>query len=146
MTADDDKLALYQILQSHRQNAEKNFWSRIQTLHAIQAGILAGGFFLMQAGGLLPWVAAPLFILGAILTGLLRHLLRNDWYDANANKKAMRKLEKKFCINRTAGFDQRRRRHRSHRIQFRFIGIFFWIDIVLAVVSIASAIWGRCLL
>lgn len=43
-----DKLTLYQTLMTHRQHAEKVFWSRIQTLHVIQAAVLGGGYYLWK--------------------------------------------------------------------------------------------------
>ena len=93
-----EKITLYQTLMTHRQHAENVFWSRIQTLHAIQAAVLVGGYFLWK----IPeewWAILPL-VLGLILTVLLGMLARNDWSDANINKVLMDSLESDLGFSR----------------------------------------------
>ena len=128
----EDKLVLYQILQAHRQHAERVFWSRIQTLHAIQAGVLAGGFYLLTR----EWnnLAIATFSLGAILTLFLGLLARNDWSDAKVNRQTMCRLSNELKFKRTAG-RYLWGRLRSHYIMLLIIIGFLVGDIVLAIMT-----------
>jgi hypothetical protein len=119
-----DKLTLYQTLMTHRQHAEKIFWSRIQTLHIIQAAVLGGGYYLWKDKGL--GLSVALIFVGILLTLLLGRLACNDWSDASVNKELMCKLESALKFNRAA----KRKCLLSHSILFSVIGLFLTLDIV----------------
>ncbi|MFC1871066.1 hypothetical protein ACFLYF_01500 [Chloroflexota bacterium] len=129
-----DKMSLYQILMSHRQHAENVFWSRIQILHAIQAAVLVGGYYLWENTE--RWYAIPLLVLGLVLTVLLRILARNDWNDANINKKLMDSLES--CLK----FSRAKERHclRSHKILYALIYLLGGVDLLCIGVIIGSMV------
>jgi hypothetical protein len=133
----DNGLEKYQTLLLHRQHAEKVFWSRIQTLHAIQAGILTGGFFSLLNE--YPKLAIAAFSLGAVLSFMLGYLAYNDWSDAKSNQEVMQRLGDILGIRRTAKMNCVRKYLRSHITLFIIIGVFAFGDI-------AIAIWGKCLL
>ena len=125
MNSDDEtnKLTRYQTLMNHRQHAERVFWSRIQTLHVIQAAVLGGGYFLWKDDEL--GLSVALVFIGILLTLLLGRLTFNDWRDASVNDHLMHKLGDELVIRRTAD------RHclKSHSILYFIVAFFLIIDI-----------------
>ncbi len=118
----DDGTALYNTLLSRRQHIESIFWSRIVTLHAIQAAVLGGGYALQKAHD--PALSVALLVIGLLLTLLLFILAHNDWNDARINDKMMHNLGDSINIRRTA------ERHclKSHWILYVVIILFFLVD------------------
>jgi hypothetical protein len=129
-------LTRYQILMNRRFTIEKIFWSRIQTLHAIQAGILGSGFILLMDDRRI--LSGFVFLFGALLTSLLYGLAHNDWNDASVNDCEYCILEKKVNIARTAGRQGIWRLLKSHSIMFSLIKLFLFIDAVFAVLAFSN--------
>ena len=131
-------LARYEILMTRRFTIEKVFWSRIQTLHAIQAAVLASGFLLLMHDDPYPTLSGCVFSLGALLTCLLYFLARNDWNDAKANDAEYSDLEKRVCIKRTAG--RCCKLLRSHSIMFFIMKLFLALDAVFAIAAFSDGL------
>lgn len=80
------RLARYQILVHHKEYLDKLFWSRVQILHLIQAGVLGGSFYLWSKYSNHPWLYVGILALGIFLTVVLfrvaycgrRDAIRND--------------------------------------------------------------------
>ena len=123
-----NRLARYQILMQRRQNIERIFWSRIQTLHLIQAGVLGGSFSLWKYHNNHPAFYLGLLILGIILTIILFVVCKNDWNDARRNDEGMHSLGDSLGIRRTA---ERKRKPRSHRLFYGVFPLFIFIDVEL---------------
>lgn len=81
-----NQLARYQLLVQHREYIDRVFWSRIQVLHLIQAGVIAGSFYVRpeHCGGY-PILSFIILVLGIILTIILRIMAGHDWDDATVN-------------------------------------------------------------
>ena len=94
-----NKLTRYQILMQRRQHIERIFWSRIQILHLIQAGVLGGTFYLTKHR--LSFLAPPLLFVGIVLTVILFFICTNDWKDAKRNDGIMHNLGDSLGIRRT---------------------------------------------
>ena len=84
-----NQLARYQILAQHRQHLDRQFWSRVQILHLIQAGVLAGSFYLWKYHCVPPAFYLGILVLGIILTIILRIICKYDWDDVEENKKRL---------------------------------------------------------
>ena len=83
-----NQLARYQILMQHMEYLDRLFWSRVQTLHLIQAGVLAGSFYL-RGQDYHPFLSLSLLSLGIVLTGLLFIICKFNWNDVEENKKSL---------------------------------------------------------
>lgn len=83
-----NQLARYQILMQHREYLDRLFWGRVQILHLVQAGVLAGSFYLRGQGYPI-FFSIALLSLGIILTSLLFIICRYDWNDVEENKKSL---------------------------------------------------------
>ena len=129
-------LTRYQIFMNRRFTIEKIFWSRVQTLHAIQAGILASGFILLMDGYRI--LSGCIFSLGLVLTFLLYSLAHNDWLDAEANDTEYENLCKNLNISRTAGRKGIWRLLRSHSIMFFLIWLFLALDAIFAILAFSN--------
>ena len=86
-----NRLERYRILMQHREYRDRLFWSRIQILHLIQAGVLAGSFYLAKQGFAIIFPSILLF-LGVILTITLLVMCKYDWSDATRNEKELYSL------------------------------------------------------
>ena len=106
-TSDEERnqLTRYQILRQHMEFLHRLFWSRVQILHLIQAGVLAGSFYVR---GQYPALSFGLLGLGVTLTIILRIICRYDWNDVEENKKSLYPLgdslgirwssDQRFCV------------------------------------------------
>ena len=86
---DRSRLARYQILRQHMEFLHKLFWSRVQILHLIQAGVLAGSFYLWKHGPDYTVFYLGILVLGIILTIILYIICKYDWNDVEENKKRL---------------------------------------------------------
>lgn len=86
---------LYQALVQHRIHQDQLLWSRVQIIHAIQAGALAGGFALHFA-----WESSLLgglvMVGGGLLTLGIFVLVVADYADMKVNVHIMDKLAKRL--------------------------------------------------
>jgi len=128
---ENNNLAHYQVLMTRRQHIENIFWSRVQTLHAIQAAILASGFFLIEKDYRILSVAV--FSFGAFLTFFLGWLSHNDWSDAAVNDSDMHRLGDILHIRRTADRRYLKKLLKGHRIMYILMVIFLAGDTALAI-------------
>jgi hypothetical protein len=120
----------FEFLVNKRYHTEKIFWSRIQTLHAVQAAILAGGFALASQGHRI--TSFLTFLLGFILTLLISRLAKNDWSDSKVNDTLLESLYRDFNFRRTG--TRLCGCLRSHVILLNIIiPLFLIINLVLAV-------------
>ena len=93
---------LYQSLVQHKIHQDQLLWSRIQIVHAIQVGALAGGFALHLAwhnsflGGLA-------LIGGGLLTLFLFFLVLGDYADMEVNEPIMKDLARRLLPFGTKG-------------------------------------------
>ncbi len=133
-----EKITLYQTLLNRRQHIENIFWSRIQTLHLIQAAVLGGGYFLGRIEGEIV-LSVALLLIGLLLTVLLGYLACNDWNDARVNDKKMYTLDE-LGIRRTANRDCLR----SHSILFCAIILFLVIDIGFILWLMVKTVSSTC--
>jgi hypothetical protein len=120
-----EKITFYQTLSNRRQNIEAIFWSRVQTLHAIQVAVLGGAFYLWKIHSELG-LAVAVLSLGIILTLTLGRLAYNDWKDTSINDCIMHKLGDELGITKSA---HREDYFKSHNILFYLIILFFMLDI-----------------
>ena len=125
----DNRLRHYQVLMDHRQRVEGIFWSRIQTLHAIQAGVLAGSYALRNDC----WYSQAILLLGFLLTFFLYVLCHNDRQDAEVNQECMFQLGDSLGIRWSSEPRGIREFLRSHRILFLVVAIFLCVDLALSV-------------
>ncbi|MDO8472585.1 MAG: hypothetical protein Q7T05_02070 [Dehalococcoidia bacterium] len=142
--ATNNDLTRYQILMDRRFQIEKVFWSRVQTLHVIQAAVLASGFFLLVEKHY-RFLSGIMLLFGAILTFFLGLLAHNDWKDAAANDIDSERLCKELNIKRTAGRHGITKFLNSHRIMFILIGMFLAIDIILAIALLGDTLLATLL-
>ena len=124
--SDDERnqLTQYQILMQRRQHIERIFWSRIQILHLIQAGVLGGSFYLWSRCHL--FLAPFLLSLGILLTIILFIICWYDWKDAQINDTRFHNLGDSLGIRRTA---PRKCKIRTHVLLYIVIGLFITVDI-----------------
>ena len=132
---------MYQSLIQHRIHQDRLLWSRVQTVHAVEAGILAGAFAL-NFGWKNPFFAGLLLIIGGVLTLFLFFLVKRDYADHMVNAKIMDKLaerllpsnmkENNFGVRWTA---KRRGLLGHHMIYTSIIGF-----------TVLDFVWGICLL
>ena len=107
-----------------RQHIERIFWGRIQILHLIQAGVLAGSYILWSGSHL--FLAICLLSLGILLTTVLFIICLYDWKDAKINDTRFQNLGDSLGIKRTA---PRKYKIRTHVLLYIVIGLFITVDI-----------------
>lgn len=88
-------VGLYQALTEHRIHQDQLLWSRVQTLHLIQAGIL-GGSFALRFSSSIPVFGGILLILGGFLTFFLFLITRYDYLDQKVNQPLMDELAERL--------------------------------------------------
>ncbi len=126
-----NQLARYQILAQRREYQDRLFWSRVQTLHLIQAGVIASSFYIRheQWNGY-PILSICVLFLGIILTTLILIICYYDWKDAEANKASMYKLGDSLGIR--WGSERRIRifgyKIYGHTILYSIFGLFLLVD------------------
>jgi hypothetical protein len=74
-------LTRHNSLMQQRQYQDRLFWSRVQTLYAVQAAVLGGSFTLQTE-----WYGWAIALLGIFLTALIGLLCSYDWQDAKVNQ------------------------------------------------------------
>ena len=121
---DNVSYARYSILSQHRQYLDKMFWSRVQVLHAIQAGVLAAGYLLRNEA----WYAEALFSIGALLTFFVGLMAWYDWQSAEANKEALYELGDRLGIRWSAEKRNIRRLLPGHVLLYIIIILFILAD------------------
>ncbi len=132
---------MYQSLIQHRIHQDRLLWSRVQTVHAVEAGILAGAFAL-NFGWKNPFFAGLLLIIGGVLTLFLFFLVKRDYADHMVNAKIMDKLAERLLPfdmklnNFKVRWAAKRRGLRGHHMIYGSIITFTAVDFV----------WGICLL
>jgi hypothetical protein len=87
---------LYEALLAHAIHQDALFWGRVQVLLGIQAGVLAGAFVVRDS----LWLALPLLLVGALLTGLLLLLASQDRQDRLANQRLLDTLGRRLLSDR----------------------------------------------
>ena len=85
---------LYQALVQHKIHQDQLLWSRIQIVHAVQVGVLGGGFALHSWGH--SFLGGWLLVIGGLLTLVLYFLIVGDYADMKVNESIMDKLAKKL--------------------------------------------------
>lgn len=92
----DNRLCcMYESLVQHRIHQDQLLWSRVQIVHAIEAGILIGGFTLAFIWQYL-FFAGLLLIIGGVLTLFLFFIVKRDYADHMVNAKIMDKLAERL--------------------------------------------------
>ena len=91
----NDISGLYQSLVQHKIHQDQLLWSRIQIVHAVQVGVLGGGFALHSVWGH-SFLGGWLLVIGGLLTLVLYFLIVGDYADMKVNESIMDKLAKKL--------------------------------------------------
>jgi hypothetical protein len=135
LESEKNRLAKYQILIQHKQYIDKLFWSRVQILNLIQAGILAGSYALRDKY-LEIWPSYPVLSIGILVTGIILTIIlllvaRLDWRDSQRNDAILYSLGDRLGIRWTA--ERGRFEPRGHRLFFFAFGLFLTIDSSLIV-------------
>jgi hypothetical protein len=117
----------HQTLMLHRQSIDRLFWSRTQTLYALQAAVIGGAFAVKNDG----WYAWALLLLGAILTVLLGLLCCYDWQGVKVNEVKFFKLCDKLQIYWDAKHKGIREHLPGNIIFMWIILLFIWLDLGL---------------
>ncbi len=126
---------MYQSLVQHRIHQDRLLWSRVQTVHAVEAGILAGGFYLAFIWEN-PFSAGLLLIIGGVLTLFLFLLIKGDYADHMVNADIMDKLAKRLLPfdmkvkNLKVRWAAERRGLRGHHMIYISIITFTAVDFV----------------
>ncbi len=129
-----NQLARYQILMQRRQHIERIFWSRIQILHLIQAGVLGGSYLMWRAKdpSVPPVLYAALLFMGIVLTIILLIICKHDWKDARINDNDFQSLGYRLGIIRTAPrWLMFGRKIKTHRLLYAVMGLFILFDVLL---------------
>ena len=106
---DEHLLQRYSVLMSQRQHQDRLFWSRVQTLYVIQAGVLGGSYAIaLKAHGPLKTTlealrlcdfAVGLLLLGVVLTMMIGLLCCYDWQDFRVNESRLFSLGDRIGIS-----------------------------------------------
>lgn len=127
-------IARYQILAQRREYQDRLFWSRVQTLHWIQVGVIGGSLYFAKW----QWNDFPIYsvftmFIGLILTGLIFIICYYDWKDTEANKETMENLGETLGIR--WGSDRRFRIFNriiyGHTILYTIFMLFLLVDFLL---------------
>ena len=104
-------------------------WGRLQTIAVIQAGVLAGWYYLTFSdnGIFAPFLAFCLTSLGFILSREVKELIECDLDHRRYHSDMLKELDKNLFLKREGT-------HGWKRIKF-ISGLFVWINGFLAVVS-----------
>jgi len=125
-----NQLARYQILMQRRQQIERIFWSRIQILHLIQAGVLGGSFYLKNT--CFATFAPPLLFVGIVLTIILFVICMHDWMDARINDVQMHNIGGTLSIRRTAErWSIFGCKIQTHKLLYVVVILFILVDLVV---------------
>lgn len=138
----DRVCCLYQSLVQHRIHQDQLLWSRVQIVHAVQAGVLAGAFALNFAWHY-SFFAGLLLVIGGLLTFLLFFLVKRDYADHIVNADIMDKLAKRLLPfdmkNGKVKWTAKRRFLRGHQMIYCSIIGFTVLDFVLGVSLLCSS-------
>ncbi len=91
----DSISGLYQSLVQHKIHQDQLLWSRIQTVSAIQVGVIGGGFAIHSAWKDLP-LGGGLLVIGGLLTLVLFYLIIGDYADMEVNDDIMKRLAERL--------------------------------------------------
>lgn len=94
-TQAEDISGLYQSLVQHKIHQDQLLWSRIQTVSAIQVGVIGGGFAIHSAWKDLP-LGGGLLVIGGLLTLVLFYLIIGDYADMEVNDDIMKRLAERL--------------------------------------------------
>ena len=95
MVKTDSISGLYQSLVQHKIHQDQLLWSRVQIVHAVQVGVLAGGFALHFAWGH-SFLGGWLLVSGGLLTLFLFFLTLGDYADMKVNEDIMKELAERL--------------------------------------------------
>ncbi len=135
----DNRLCcLYQSLVQHRIHQDQLIWSRVQIIHAVEAGILAGGYALNSIWEN-PLFAGLLLIIGGVLTLFLFFLVKRDYADHMVNATIVDELAERLLPsdmkeqNLTVRWTAERRGLRGHHMIYTSVIGFTVLDFVLGI-------------
>ncbi len=136
-------VGLYRALVQHKIYENRLQWSMVQTLYAIQAGVLAGAFALKYAGWAVPdYFGGLLLILGGSLTLALLAIVLRANKDQAVNDDIIDQLKydllKESNIQEDGEFrrtEERRIRWTAERFCLRSNKIFCLIMVVFAIID-----------
>ena len=93
---------LYQSLMQHKIHQDQLLWNRIQTLHAIQAAVIGGGFtahYYWHNSLLGGWC----LVIGGVVTLILLLLVLGDYADMKVNESIMKELARRLLPSSIRG-------------------------------------------
>lgn len=137
-----NRLARYQILVQHKEYLDKLFWSRVQILYLIQAGVLGGSFYLWQYLSSHKPLLIGLMALGIFLTAILFRVAYCGRKDAISNDTALYKLGDSLGIRWCARRDVKifwvfreksliSKMLMGHKLFYAVFGVFIGVDSAL---------------
>lgn len=138
----DSISGLYQSLVQHKIHQDQLLWSRVQIVHAVQVGVLAGGFALHFAWGH-SFLGGWLLVSGGLLTLFMFFLLIGDYADMKVNESIMDELAKKLLPTYIKGPVRWTDREVPHR---RFVPGHYMIYASIILFVVVDFISGACLL
>jgi hypothetical protein len=123
----NSELEYHRSLMEHRQSIDRLFWSRTQTLYAVQAAVLGGAFALKDDS--YGWA---LLLFGAFLTAMLGLLCSYDWQGVKVNESTFFDLCDRLGIYWDAKPSGIRKLLPGNSIFKWVIILFIWINAALA--------------
>jgi len=138
----NDISGLYQALVQHKIHQDQLLWSRIQIVHAVQVGVLGGGFALHSWGH--SFLGGWLLVIGGLLTLALYFLIIGDYADMKVNESIMKRLAEKLLppdIGGEVRWTDRNILYRrcvpkwlpGHRLIYGMVILFISVDFILGI-------------
>jgi len=135
----NDISGLYQSLVQHKIHQDQLLWSRIQIVHAVQVGVLGGGFALHSVWGH-SFLGGWLLVIGGLLTLVLYFLIVGDYADMKVNESIMKGLAERLLPSDIEGevrwTDEKvphRRLLSGHRLIYGMVILFISVDFILGI-------------
>jgi len=141
----NDISGLYQALVQHKIHQDQLLWSRVQIIHAIQVGVLAGGFALHFAWGnssLGGW----LLVCGGLLTLFLFFLVIGDYADMKVNEDIMKGLAERLLPSDMKDEEKEIRWTGKRVLPGRFLSGHYMIYGSMILFIVVDFVSGVCLL
>ncbi len=91
----DSVSGLYRSLVQQKIHQDQLLWSRVGIAHAVEAGVLSGGFALHLAWGL-SFLGGWLLVCGGLLMLFLFFLIKGDYADMEVNDGILRELARRL--------------------------------------------------
>ncbi|OGO24356.1 MAG: hypothetical protein A2Z28_06520 [Chloroflexi bacterium RBG_16_51_9] len=139
--SNDNICSLYQVLVQHRIYEGSLFWSRVQTLHAVQAGILAAGFTFRFAWSI-RYFDGLILILGGALTLFLFFVVVMTYNDYAVNRDTIDELVKRILPDDMKQYKVRWSAERvvlsGHCVFYGIIIAFIILDFVLGMLFLGN--------